>query len=590
MAGDTNIGTAYVKVKPQVDNSTPKAVGDVGKAAGQGFGAKFSGAAHSAISAGTVALGNILASAATQAATAVADAFAQAFQGSAQFEQLSGGVEKIFDQANTAQIFADANNAYEDLNMSANQYLEAINLVGATFAQTMGDQKGYDTARQGMKAISDYASGTGRNLDELNQKYQLISRSTSSYQSIADQFAGILPQTSKDFLEQAQNAGLLSDSYQSLTEVPVAEYQEALTQMLSQGVADMGLAGNTAMESTETLSGSVAMLTSTWQNLLAGILDENADVGQLFSNFVDSVGAVASNLAPRLGTLFTRMFAELPGSIAKAFMELPAQIEPILQQIFGEELGSEMVSSLTEGTSGLISAFDGIWQVVQTVWPTIQYIITGVVWSIGEVINVAWPLIGTVVDTVMTAVLGVVQFVWPLIHNIIAGVVTAIWYVIQGLAPIVSFVTGIFDGIRAAMVNPVETAKGLIDAAVNAIKNLFNFNIQWPHIPLPHFSVSGSANPLDWLTQGVPQISIEWYAKGGFVDGATLIGAGEAGPEMILPRSGGLMTDFAEAVASESSDEMLIRWLSRNLGHIIADNAPTISRRDFDRLARGAVS
>ena len=59
---------------------------------------------------------------------------------------------------------------------------------------------------------------------------------------------------------------------------------------------------------------------------------------------------------------------------------------------------------------------------------------------------------------------------------------------------------------------------------------------------------------------------------------------------MILPKSGGLMTDFAEAVASQENDEELIRWLSRNLGAIIANNAPTISRRDFDRMARGAIA
>jgi len=551
MAGGTKVGTGYLEVTPKLASNFNKTTDSAGTTAGQGFGSKFSGAARSAIGAGTVALGNILANAATQAASAVADAFAQAFQGSAQFEQLAGGVEKIFDQANASQIFADANNAYKDLNMSANQYLEAINSVGATFAQTMGDQRGYDTARQGMMAIADYASGTGRNLDELNQKYQLISRSTSSYQSIADQFAGLLPQTSKDFLAQAQAAGYLSDAYTSLTEVPVAEYQQALTQMLSKGVADMGLAGNTAMESTKTLSGSIAMLSSSWQNLLTGILDENADVGQLFENFVSSVGAVASNLAPRLATLFTRIFTELPGAIANAFMELPSKLEPILQRIFGEELGSKMSESLGEGIQNLMGAFDSIWQVVQTVWPSIQEIITGAMTVIGEVMTVAWPLITAVVDTAMTMIQTHIQIVWPVIQGIISAAVGAIVGIIQGLAPIVSVVTTIFNGIKSAIVDPVNTARDLISGAIEAIKSLFNFNIQWPHIPLPHFSVSGSPNPLDWLGGNTPSISIEWYAKGGFVDGATLIGAGEAGPEMILPKSGGLMTDFAEALSNQ---------------------------------------
>ena len=37
------------------------------------------------------------------------------------------------------------------------------------------------------------------------------------------------------------------------------------------------------------------------------------------------------------------------------------------------------------------------------------------------------------------------------------------------------------------------------------------------------------------MPPSVPKLSIKWYAKGGIVDGATLIGAGEAGTEAIVP-------------------------------------------------------
>ena len=39
----------------------------------------------------------------------------------------------------------------------------------------------------------------------------------------------------------------------------------------------------------------------------------------------------------------------------------------------------------------------------------------------------------------------------------------------------------------------------------------------------------------DLLKGSIPYLSIEWYATGGIVDGPTLIGAGEAGPEAIVP-------------------------------------------------------
>lgn len=188
-------------------------------------------------------------------------------------EQLAGGVEKIFNEMDYDKIKKDASEAYKTMNLSASDYLRMINTVGATFSETMGDEKGYNTAKRGLQAISDYASGTGADINTLNDKYKMISRSTSSYLSIADQFAGILPQTTDDFLKQAQASGFLSDNYKKLTEVPLAEYQEAVTNMIERGVDKMGLLGNTTAESTQTMTGSLAMLKTSWDNFLAGTGD-----------------------------------------------------------------------------------------------------------------------------------------------------------------------------------------------------------------------------------------------------------------------------------------------------------------------------
>mgnify|MGYP007057718552 FL=1 len=69
------------------------------------------------------------------------------------------------------------------------------------------------------------------------------------------------------------------------------------------------------------------------------------------------------------------------------------------------------------------------------------------------------------------------------------------------------------------------------------IKNLFNFQITWPHIPLPHFSVSGSANPIDWLKGGLPSISVDWYAKAKdqpyLFNSPQIIGVGDV-PEVVV--------------------------------------------------------
>ena len=675
-ASGGKVGNAYLLVTPKLSDDAGSKISAGGTKSGSSYGSNFSSAAKGAIGAGVVALGNILSNAVQSVASNIGQTFADMFQGAMDFEQLSGGVEKIFDQANISQIMADANNAYKDLNMSANEYLAAINQTGATFAQTMGDQKGYDTARTGMKAIADYASGTGRNIDELNDKFSLITRSTSSYQSIADQFSGILPATSADFLKQAQAAGFLSDSYTSLTDVPVAEYQEAVSKMLEKGVADMGLAGNTAMESATTMSGSLAMLKSSWSNFLAGILDENADLGAYFGALLESVIAVVNNFVPRIGLLFVRAFQQLPISLAEAIMALPDTLLPALQSIFGEQMGQaisdDMRGAIEFVASGIMELADGIVNailpvvdaivgtvqaniplvqqifgdamafiggVVQAVWPTVSGIITGamdtisgiitnvwpqvegvitnamstiqsvlsVAWpaiqglissvmgAISAVMSVAWPLIEGIVSTVMGAILGIVNTVWPAIQGIISTVVGAISGIIGGLSGIIGTVTGIFNAVKQAISDPMGTIKQIVSDAISFIEGIINgAHLELPHFSLPHFIIDGGELPWGVGGQGrAPTIDVQWYASGGIVDGATLIGAGEAGPEMILPQRGGLMDDFASAVSADVSNADVVEELQRfrrDIGPIIANYAPSLTKREFERMARGAVA
>lgn len=217
----------------------------------------------------------------------------------AEFEQLEGGAQKIFDKVDYSKIKADAYDAYKTLGISATEYLSVINDTGATFAATMGDEAGYEVAKKGLKAISDYASGTGKSVSELSQKFTLITKSTSSYQSIADQFSGILPATSKDFLEQAQAAGFLNESYTKLTEVPVAEYQSAVAGMLEYGTEKLGLQNNTAKEAATTIQGSTAAMKAAWENLKIGISTNSEDMEMLIGNFTESTYNAATNIVDR---------------------------------------------------------------------------------------------------------------------------------------------------------------------------------------------------------------------------------------------------------------------------------------------------
>lgn len=102
-----------------------------------------------------------------------------------------------------------------------------------------------------------------------------------------------------------------------------------------------------------------------------------------------------------------------------------------------------------------------------------------------------------------------------------------------------------FQDIKQGISDKINGAKDSVKNAIDKMKGFFNFSWSLPKIKLPHFKVSGSANPINWLSQGVPKISVEWYKNGGIMTNPTMFGingnnamvGGEAGPEAILPIS-----------------------------------------------------
>lgn len=252
---------------------------------------------------------------------------------------------------------------------------------------------------------------------------------------------------------------------------------------------------------------------------LGPVVDElSATWDVLKETFTNFVSVVAPIIAEFLGQLISGIVGLLP-IIASVVEAVATVINDVLVIL------TAFISDAQNGFEGLRSTLAGIWDSIKgkvtEVWEGIKTTITNV-----------WNAIKTGVSTAVNNVRTTVSNVF----NGIKSTVSSIW-----------------NGIKSAITTPINAARDAVSNAIGRIKSLFNFTIRWPHIPLPHFSVSGSANPLDWLTGGLPKFNISWYAKGGIAERPTLYaaGIGEAGPEAIVPLRGSKMRPFALAVADE---------------------------------------
>lgn len=585
---NAEVGTAYVSIAAKMDkgfasevtNSLETAGITGGNLFGEGMLGTFAGMATKIVA----ALGLV------EVAKKIGEVGKQALDAYANYEQLAGGAQQIFSDMDYGTIAEDAQEAYKTMGLSVNDYLTAINQTGAAFKATMGDEKGYETAKKGMQAISDYASGTGRDIDELNSKYALITRSASSYQSIADQFAGILPATSKDFLAQAQAAGYLSDEYESLTEVPIDEYQQAVTDMLAKGVDSLNLTGNTAREAGETVQGSANMMKSSWANWLTELGKSDADIERVSQELGEAVVIAAGNALKVLGNIISNGVKAIPSLLsglgsalleaigwdefaANAMLkwdEMRANIDTKLLEIETavalkwDEIKTAVSEKLTSIKENISQAWENVKTTANERWEAIKLAISAKWEAIKLAVSTALTNLRASITTAWDNVKATATEKWESVKSAISSKVDSIkTSVISKVNELKTSVSSTWDNIKSAAIEKwngikdaisqkITAAKDKVSEMINRIKGLFNFQVSWPHIPLPHFSVSGSANPLDWLTQGVPHISVSWYAKGGIFESPTLIGVGEGrSAEAVLPLNDRTMGDIAGLIANK---------------------------------------
>lgn len=297
---------------------------------------------------------------------------------------------------------------------------------------------------------------------------------------------------------------------------------------------------------------------------------------------VAAIAAIAAAIYAAWTTSETFRAAVMAGvdAISSKVQEICAFLAPYVQafldqivstvQVAMDTLGPIIGAVLTVIVSTVVPILTSIMDTVANVLATILATVTNVMAAVSTVIQGAWQIISGIFQTVLGVILAVTTGDFTMLQqgvsSIMQGTMTAINGVMQGILSIVSgawnavkavfigvcnavsgAISGAFNGIKSVIDSTMNGAKSTVSGALSAISGFFaGLHLQFPHINLPHFSISGD---FSLVPPSVPSISVSWYRTGAIAMGASVVGIGEAGPEAVVPLSGREMDPYADAVA-----------------------------------------
>ena len=253
----------------------------------------------------------------------------------------------------------------------------------------------------------------------------------------------------------------------------------------------------------------------------------------------NGISAIISAVMTVIGPLIEGEWNNIQIITSTVWEVIKTVVETAINVVLG--IIKAVMQILTGDWSG---AWETIKSVGETIWNGIASVIGTIFNGIAQVLSNIWNTISTVASTVWNDIKSTLSGIFDGISSSVSSVfngirdtISNIWNSIQSAA------SSVWNGIKDTIGNAINGAKDLVGRAIEAIKGFFNFEFRWPHIPLPHFSISGSLNPVDWLSNGLPSIGVEWYAKGGILTKPTVFGSngnslmvgGEAGNEAVLP-------------------------------------------------------
>lgn len=271
-----------------------------------------------------------------------------ALEAYAQFEQLEGGVKKIFGDETAEVVMQNAERAFKTAGISANQYMEQVTSFSASLIQSLdGDTaKAAKVADMAIQDMADNANTFGTSMDSIQNAYQGFAKQNYTMLDNLKLGYGGTKEEMQRLLEDAEKFSGVKYDIKNLNDVYEAIH------VVQQ---EMNITGTTAKEAATTIEGSMNMLKASWQNLLISI-GSGEGLNSAIDNFLSSLASVAQNIIPRVITIAGSIVKGLVKAIPKIMNSLAKAISKYADTINNKSANKWMQA----GVKLLLSLLKGI--------------------------------------------------------------------------------------------------------------------------------------------------------------------------------------------------------------------------------------
>lgn len=404
------------------------------------------------ISEGIIAGIKGLAGAMKSVGSAMIDVGKQAVTGFGEFEQLEGGVKKLFGDDVASTVIANANNAFSTAGMSANEYMETVTGFSKSMIVSLnGDtQKAAKLSDQALRDMSDNANTFGTDMQSIQNAYSGFAKGQFNMLDNLKLGYGGTKTEMERLLKDAEK--LTGKKYD------VSNFAD-ITEAIHEIQVSSKIAGTTQAEAMGTIEGSIKATKSAWSNLITGLATDGADLSQLVMNLFSSLvgdgdgnGGVVNNVLKAVDKVVDTVFEALPMILDGISEQLPAFLES------GSKIITKLVDGLTTNMPMIMSA----------VMEIINMLVSTIIQNLPQILQMG-------IQLVVSLVQGIAEQLPTLIPQMIDALVLMVTTLLDNIDLIIDagiqLILGLAEGLINALPDLIDKIPEIIDKLIQAITN-----------------------------------------------------------------------------------------------------------------------